>query len=344
MDAERTHLLAMNFLQLLDGHPLCVNRLAKKTLVNDPKLSQNLLGLNFPNPVGLAAGFDKNAEAARAWGAFGFGFLEVGTVTPKSQPGNDRPRLFRIPEEEAIQNAMGFNNNGMRAMRERLRPIIPLHHPLGINLGKNKFTPNENAVDDYLLLIHELKKVADYFVINLSSPNTPGLRDLENKSSIYELFNRAVDATDVPVLLKVSPDSEPSYTVDLCATAVEAGAKGIIATNTSVDYSLSDRSKGFGGLSGKIIREKSFTVFEAIATELFGKAVLVSVGGIDSGDEAYRRLKAGASLVQVYTGLVYQGPMLIKRINQDLSELLQPEWRTSITDIIGMDLKSSFAT
>jgi dihydroorotate dehydrogenase len=344
MDAERSHVLGMKLLQFLDRHPFLTGKAANWTTVKDPKLSQTLLGMTFPNPVGLAAGFDKNAEATRAWGALGFGYVEVGTVTPKAQAGNDLPRLFRIPEQEAIQNAMGFNNHGMRAMRERLKPIVPLHHPLGVNLGKNKFTPNENAVEDYMLLIHELKNVADYFVLNLSSPNTPGLRDLENTSSIYDLFSRAVDATEVPVFLKVSPDPDPSYTVDLCATAVGAGAKGIIATNTSVDYSLSAKSKDFGGLSGKIIREKSYNVFKAIAEELFGKAVLVSVGGIDSGEEAYRRLTAGASLVQVYTGLVYQGPFLIKRINQELSELLKPEWRTSITDVIGSDLKDRSAS
>jgi len=341
MDAERTHLSAMDFLQFVDRHPSLISKAAKWTTVNDPKLSQNLLGMTFPNPVGLAAGFDKNAEAVRAWGALGFGFVEVGTVTPKAQPGNDRPRLFRIPEKEAIQNAMGFNNHGMRALRERLKPVFPLHHPLGVNLGKNKFTPNESAVDDYVQLIGELDSVADYFVINLSSPNTPGLRELENTSSIYDLFSQAVAATDVPIFLKVSPDSDPEYTVGLCATAVDAGAKGIIATNTSVDYSLSAKSKDFGGLSGKIIREKSYTVFRAIAEELFGKAILISVGGIDSGEEAYRRLTAGASLVQVYTGLVYKGPLMVKRINQELSELLKPEWRTGITDVIGSDLASS---
>jgi dihydroorotate dehydrogenase len=344
MDAERSHLLGMKFLQFVDRHPFILGKAASFTTIKDPKLSQTLLGMTFPNPVGLAAGFDKNAEAVRAWGGLGFGYVEVGTVTPKAQPGNDRPRLFRIPEKEAIQNAMGFNNHGMRAMRERLKPMVPLHHPLGVNLGKNKFTPNENAVDDYLLLINELEHVADYFVLNLSSPNTPGLRDLENTRTIFELFSRAVDATEVPVFLKVSPDSDPNYTVDLCTTAVEAGAKGIIATNTSIDYSLSSKSKDFGGLSGKIIRDKSYKIFRAIAGELFGKAVLISVGGIDSGEEAYRRLAAGASLVQVYTGLVYQGPLMVKRMNQELSELLKPEWRTSITDVIGSDLNRSSAS
>jgi dihydroorotate dehydrogenase len=227
----------------------------------------------------------------------------------------------------------------MRAMRESILPVYPLHYPLGVNLGKNKFTPNDRATEDYLTLIPELDAVADYFVINLSSPNTPGLRDLENPESIRDLFTQASSATNTPVFLKVSPDSEPSYTVDLCATAVDAGAQGIIATNTSIDYSLTPKAKDFGGLSGALIKEKSFTVFDAIAEELFGKALLISVGGIDSGEEAYRRVKAGASLVQVYSALIYEGPTLIRRMNRELLDCLERSGYNHISEAVGANRK-----
>ena len=232
---------------------------------------------------------------------------------------------------------MGFNNFGMEALRERLEKVYPLTHPLGVNLGKNKDTPLEKAIDDYAKMIPVLTDVADYFVLNLSSPNTPGLRDLDNPESVHELIKMAASETDTPIFLKVSPDSEPDYTVELCRTAVDAGASGIIATNTSVDYSLTPKARDFGGLSGRIIREKSFTVFQAIAEELYGDAVLISVGGIDSGAEAYRRLRAGASLVQVYTALVYHGPLLIRKMNDEILALMDQDGVETLADIIGAD-------
>ncbi|MFP6583436.1 MAG: quinone-dependent dihydroorotate dehydrogenase [Candidatus Hydrogenedentota bacterium] len=337
LDAERAHRLGMSVLSALQRQAWLLHHVAKRNRVLDKRLNQTLFNVPFENPVGLAAGFDKNAEVLQAWAGLGFGFVEVGTVTPKSQPGNPKPRLFRIPEEQTIQNAMGFNNHGMRAMRERVRPQYPLHFPLGINLGKNKSTPNEHAIDDYLTLIPELDGMCDYLVLNLSSPNTPGLRELENPKSIKSLFTQATELTDTPMLLKVSPDSDAAYTVDLCATAVDAGATGIIATNTSIDYTLTPKAKDFGGLSGAVIREKSFAIFDAIAEELYGKAVLISVGGIDSGNEAYRRLKAGASLVQVYSALIYEGPALIRRINRELLDCIEMSGYDHITDAIGVN-------
>jgi len=307
--------------------------------VCDERLGQRILNTTFENPIGLAAGFDKNASVVRAWAALGFGFVEVGTVTPKPQPGNDRPRLFRIPEEASLQNAMGFNNDGMDALQRRLSGVSPLPFPLGVNLGKNKSTPLDEAEEDYAKLIPILQDYCNYFVINLSSPNTPGLRDLENPESIHALFRRAAGLTDKPVLLKVSPDQEPDYTVELCRTAVGAGAAGIIATNTSIDYSMTPLARDFGGLSGQIMREKSYTVFRAIAEELFGETLLISVGGIDSGAEAYRRLRAGASLVQIYTALVYHGPGLVRRMNRELLELMERDGAKSLGDIIGADLQ-----
>lgn len=334
----------MGLLSQLQSYPGLLLAATQRTRVDDVRLSQTILGLTFENPVGLAAGFDKNAEVLQAWGGLGFGFVEVGTVTPKAQPGNPKPRLFRIPEEGAIQNAMGFNNDGMESMRERIEVDYPLSFPLGVNLGKNKDTPMENALEDYFTLIPVLDDVCDYFVLNLSSPNTPGLRGLENPESIRALFSRASSETGKPVFLKVSPDSEPSYTVDLCGTAVNAGAAGIIATNTSIDYSLTAKAKDFGGLSGVIIQEKSFAVFEAIAKELFGKAVLISVGGIDSGKEAFRRIRAGASLVQIYTSLIYEGPLFVKRMNEELLECLLAGGFGSMGDAVGADRESEKGT
>ena len=331
--------MGMGALIKLQSHPKLMHALAKFTTTRDPRLHQTILGLPFASPVGLAAGFDKNAEALEAWGALGFGFVEVGSVTPQPQPGNDQPRLFRLPRERSIQNAMGFNNNGMHAIHENIRPHFPLHYPLGLNLGKNKNTPMDKALDDYFTLIPELQDVCDYFVLNLSSPNTPGLRELENPKSIRALFSRATQETDKPIFLKVSPDAQAHYTVDRCATAVDAGASGIIATNTSIDYSLTPNAKDFGGLSGAIIKEKSFATFDAIAAELFGKTILISVGGIDSGEEAYRRIKAGASLVQVYTALVYQGPFLIRRINKELAKLVEMSGFTNISQAMGLARK-----
>jgi dihydroorotate dehydrogenase len=337
-DAERSHRLGMGALSVLQSLPPLLHVAARRNTIRDERLRQSLFGSTFENPIGLAAGFDKNASVVRAWAALGFGFVEVGTVTPKPQPGNDRPRLFRIPEEASLQNAMGFNNDGMNALQRRLSRMPPLPFPLGVNLGKNKSTPLEEAEEDYAKLIPVLHDCCDYFVINLSSPNTPGLRDLENPESIHALFHRAAGLTDKPVLLKVSPDLEPDYTVELCRTAVDAGAAGIIATNTSIDYTMTPHAQDFGGLSGQIIREKSYTVFRAIAEELFGETILISVGGIDSGAEAYRRLRAGASLVQIYTALVYHGPGLVRSMNTELLELMQQDGAKSLSEVIGADL------
>jgi dihydroorotate dehydrogenase len=303
-----------------------------------PALRQTLFGRTFDNPLGLAAGFDKDAVAARAFAALGFGFVEVGTVTPLAQAGNPRPRLFRHPEQESLQNALGFNNSGMEKMRQRLQRLYPLPFPLGVNVGKNKATPPESALADYEALIRGLHPLCDYLVVNLSSPNTPGLRDLQNESFLRALLGMALGVTAKPVLVKIAPDLEPEDAVTLARVAVDAGAAGIVATNTSIDYSLVPDAQDFGGISGRAIREKSFRVFAAVARALFGRAVLVSVGGIGSGAEAYRRLRAGASLVQLYTALVYGGPTLPRRIVAELAELMERDGVKTIADAIGADL------
>jgi dihydroorotate dehydrogenase len=337
LDSERAHGLGMAALRTVQAMPGIADGLVRRNLVAAGPLRQKLFGRELLNPVGLAAGFDKDAVAVRAMPALGFGFVEVGTVTPLPQPGNPRPRLFRHPAERSLQNALGFNNGGMAALRARLERLYPFDLPLGVNLGKNKATPPERALADYETLIRGLHPFCDYLVVNLSSPNTPGLRDLQNEDFLRSLFSIAKGITAKPILVKIAPDLEPAQAVALSETAVGAGAAGIIATNTTVDYSLVRAAKDFGGLSGQCLREKSFLVFEAVAKALFGKAVLISVGGIDSGEEAYRRLRAGASLVQVYTALIYEGPSLPRRINEELLRLMERDGVKGIGEVIGAD-------
>jgi dihydroorotate dehydrogenase len=337
LDPEAGHAAGMAALRAAQALPPVRGLLARQNRVADARLRQTLLGLELPNPVGLAAGLDKDGVAIRGLAALGFGFVEVGTVTPLAQPGNPRPRLFRFPAAETLQNAMGFNNGGMEALRRRLEASLPLPVPLGINIGKNKATPPERTLDEYATLIRGLGDLADYLVVNLSSPNTPGLRDLQNETFVRALLGLAGELTRKPVLVKIAPDLEPEAAADLSEAAVDAGASGIIATNTTTDYSLLPGAKDFGGLSGKVLSEKSFRVFDAVARRLFGRTVLVSVGGIGSGAEAWRRLRAGASLVQVYTALIYQGPSLVRRINEELLALMERDGVKGIGEVIGAD-------
>ncbi len=337
LDPETAHHLAMTGLRIVDAFPGILSPWQEKLVVEDDRLSQRIFGVTFPNPVGLAAGFDKDGVAIRAMRALGFGYTEVGTVTPRPQPGNPRPRLWRHVHEEALQNAMGFNNEGAAHLKRRLERLYPYEIPIGVNIGKNKTTPETDALEDYRFGIETFKNLCDYLVVNISSPNTPGLRDLQNEVFIDALFQMATQLTDKPVFLKIAPDMSPSQAVDLCTKAIEAGARGIIATNTSVDYKLVRYPLDRGGISGRPIREKSFAIFEAVAKELYGHTTLISVGGIDSGAEAFRRLKAGASLVQVLTGFIYRGPMLAATINRTLLHLMEREGFTDISEVIGAD-------
>jgi dihydroorotate dehydrogenase len=327
----------MGALRAARAVPGLVAALSRRNLVDAAPLRQTFFGRVFPNSVGLAAGFDKDAAVVAALPALGFGFAEVGTVTPLPQPGNPRPRLFRHSAEGSLQNALGFNNGGMDAMQRRLSRIYPAALPLGVNVGKNKATPPERALADYEALIRGLHDLCDYLVVNLSSPNTPGLRDLQNEAFVRELLELAATITAKPVLVKIAPDLAPGQAAALSVTAVAAGAAGIIATNTTTDYSLVPGARDFGGISGRALREKSFQVFEEVARAVFGKTVLISVGGIDSGAEAYRRLKAGASLAQIYTALIYEGPGLPRRINEELLSLMERDGVKGIGEVIGTD-------
>jgi len=337
LQPETAHYLAEFVLRLPNICQIPFNWFLKSHFITDDVLTQELFGRTFLNPIGLGAGFDKNATMIRGIQLLGFGFTEIGTVTPRPQAGNPKPRMFRHIEEESIQNAMGFNNDGAYKISKRVKNIFPFSTPIGINIGKNKTTSESEAINDYTHLIKAFNGLGDYYVINISSPNTPGLRDLQNEQFISELFKEVKQLTDKAILLKIAPDMTPEDAVSLAKMAVEKGADGIIATNTTIDYSLVKNPKNIGGLSGAVLKEKSFKIFEAIAKELYGKTVLISVGGIDSAEEAYKRIKAGASLVQIYSGLIFHGPDMIMNINKELIELIEADGYTSITQAIGHD-------
>ena len=339
LDPEVAHNVAETALRVPNICPILFNPFLKSHFVTNDILKQELFGRTFLNPIGLGAGFDKNATMIRGMQILGFGFTEIGTVTPKPQAGNPKPRMFRHVEEESIQNAMGFNNDGLLSVQKRLKERFPFTTPIGINIGKNKTTSDAEAINDYITLIKALHELGDYLVINISSPNTPGLRDLQNEEFITRLFAEAKEITNKPILLKIAPDMSKEDAVALTTLAVAKGADGIIATNTTVDYSLVKNPQSIGGLSGAVLREKSFEIFEAIAKELYGKTTLISVGGISSAKEAYRRIKAGASLVEIYSGLIFHGFDMIKDINTELTELIKADGYANITEAIGSDRK-----
>ncbi|WP_457608133.1 quinone-dependent dihydroorotate dehydrogenase [Nitratifractor sp.] len=340
LDPENAHTLAGLGLRVLPACPPAWNAMIDRYFVELPELRQNLWGRTFRNPVGLAAGFDKNGDYIRATPALGFGYTEIGTVTPRPQSGNPRPRLFRLVGERSIQNAMGFNNKGSYHMIQRLKRLRFFDYPVGINIGKNKTTPEKEALRDYETLFKAFRDYGTYVVINISSPNTPGLRDLQNEAFIREVFRIGTGITDKPILLKIAPDMSEEQALELCRVAVEAGAAGIIPTNTTVDYALTPHAKDFGGISGALLTEKSRNLFRAIGREFHDRTLLISVGGIDSPEEAYERIRMGASLVQIYSLLIYEGPALIRRINEGLVRLLKADGYRHISEAIGAEWKT----
>lgn len=340
LDAERAHGLGKRALRGLAAVPPLAGRLERRNAARDPRLVQDLLGLRFASPVGLAAGFDKDGEVIGALPALGFGFAEIGTVTPRPQAGNPRPRLFRHAAEESLHNRLGFNNGGAERLAARLTALPPSLRrrlPLGVNLGKNRDTPPERALDDYRRLLAVFAPLADFLVVNVSSPNTPGLRDLQSEAFLAAVLGAAGELAAPPVLVKLDPDLPLERTVALAVAAVEAGAAGVVATNTTVDHALVAGVRGPGGLSGRVLRERSFRVLQALAGELFGRALLVSVGGVDSAEEAYRRLRAGAHLAELYTALVYRGPGLVGEIHRGLLALLERDGAAGVGEVVGAD-------
>lgn len=329
-DPETAHTIAFKALGVLKQIPWLARVVKSVYAIESPYLKRTLWGIEFPNPVGLAAGFDKNAWCVEGFDAMGFGFIEIGTLTPKPQPGNDKPRLFRLPEDEAIINRMGFNNAGVedavKRLKERQPGII-----VGGNIGKNKNTPNEDSLCDYILCFHALKDVVDYFVVNVSSPNTPGLRALQEKEplshllkSLNQLNNESVSRK--PILLKIAPDLTVEQLDDIVEIVQSSGIDGVIATNTTISReglktaAESVAQMGAGGLSGKPVKDRSTEVIRYIHAKSGGLIPIIGVGGIHSAEDAYEKLKAGASLVQIYTGFIYEGPALVKRINSYLAK------------------------
>ncbi|GHV09509.1 dihydroorotate dehydrogenase (quinone) [Campylobacterota bacterium] len=332
---ETAHTLAEFALRTAALTPFALGAVAARC-VSQADLKQTIFGLKFPNPIGIGAGFDKNGTMIRPLAALGFGFIEVGTGTPKAQSGNPKPRMWRHIGEHSLQNAMGFNNDGLEAIVRRVSALQPFVLPIGINLGKNKTTPNEKALEDYRVGIEKAANGADYLVFNLSSPNTPNLRDLQSESFVRDLFALARTLTTKPILLKIAPDLDAANAIAIAQTAIECGASGVIATNTTNDYSLiaGSQTRG-GGLSGAILAEKSRALFDALSAELYGKTVLISCGGIMDADEAWQRIKMGASLIQVFTGLIYGGAGFAATLADGIWERLNREGFTKIEDAIG---------
>lgn len=319
--------------------------LPKKKTVLDPILSQKIWGLDFVNPVGLAAGFDKNADVPNAMMDQGFGFVEIGSVTPKAQPGNPQPRLFRLSEDQAVINRMGFNNEGIEAVKARLA-VRPAKGVLGVNLGKNK--TQEDALADYRLGVSELGPYSDYMVINVSSPNTPGLRALQNPEHLQALLDGVIACRDAleqktkpPVLLKVAPDLTDEDRTDIVATAIRCKIDGLIVSNTTIARpdSLQSRYKSeTGGLSGQPLFEPSTEILKDFARTIDGRFPVIGVGGIASADQAYQKILAGACLVQLYSALIYHGTDLVEDINQGLAERLKADGFSHISHAVGRDL------
>jgi dihydroorotate dehydrogenase len=345
MDPERAHHLTLWFLAQLAHAPRLQSVLQKARPFQHPTLQMHLAGLHFPNPVGLAAGFDKSAIAVAAFPALGFGSVEIGTVTPRPQAGNPLPRLFRLPADEAVINRMGFNNDGAGAVAERLR-AMPRRVPTGVNLGKNADTPLERALDDYLLGLERLYDVGDYFVVNVSSPNTPGLRRLQAHPQLYELLKgvkacnqelaRARRAQPRPLLVKIAPDLEPDELDGIIEAVQSCTLDGIIATNTTVGrVGLRTSTDEVGGLSGRPLRQRATAVIRYLYSRSQGRIPIIGVGGIFSAEDAYEKICAGASLVQIYTGLIYRGPSLPHRINAGLVQLLRRDGFQRLSQAVG---------
>ncbi len=328
-DAEKVHYFVTDTLNFLLKIPLVKYFFRKSYVLDNPNLKRKVFGLDFPNPVGLAAGFDKNAAYFNDLQHCGFGFIEIGTLTPRPQAGNDKPRLFRLKKDEAILNRMGFNNEGVDAAVERLKNRQNPNLIIGGNIGKNKDTPNESAFEDYKITFTKLFPYVDYFVVNVSSPNTPNLRDLQEKEPLKQLLaalqvlNKA-QTQPKPILLKIAPDLTDSQLDDIIEIVTETQTDGVIATNTTInrDGLQTDQEMvaqlGAGGISGRPLKNRSTEVIRYLHQKSNAAFPIIGVGGIHSPEDALEKLKAGASLVQLYTGFIYEGPALIKKINQQI--------------------------
>lgn len=343
-DAEHTHEAVLRLLSVVERLPQSQRLLRRLVAYDDPRLGVDLWGLHFANPLGIAAGLDKNAVAVRTWGALGFGHVEVGTVTPLPQPGNPRPRVFRLPADRALINRMGFPGQGALAVALRLRRSTGQRPIVGINIGANKTSVEAGrAAEDYLQALTQLYTYADYLTINISSPNTARLRDLQGRAALESLVQQVAAQRDQmtvrkPLLIKIAPDLTPADLDDICAVCLASGVDGIIATNTTIDRPnlLREAAKEqTGGLSGAPLRDRSTDIIRYLYGNTQGRLPIIGVGGVFSAADVFAKLAAGASLAQVYTGFVYEGPLLARRINRDLSQLLRQHGFASISEVTG---------
>jgi dihydroorotate dehydrogenase len=342
LDAENAHRLAHAAFGLVGPGMARAQRATPAA-----SLALRCMGLDFDSPLGLAAGFDKGDAHLAALFALGFSHVEIGTITPRPQAGNDRPRLFRIPEARALVNRMGFNNAGAEACARRLAlaPREARFGPVGVNIGKNKATPNEQAVDDYLACIDALHAYADYMVVNISSPNTPGLRALQERGALERLIGACVSrlgerAPGKPLLLKLAPDLEPEAFDEAVDVAIEKGVHGIIATNTTLSRPGLDGNavaKETGGLSGAPLEPLATACVRRAYARARGRVPIVGAGGVMDAAGAYAKIRAGASLVQAYTGLIYGGPSFVRRVNEGLAQLLARDGFQSVSEAVGAD-------
>jgi dihydroorotate dehydrogenase len=353
LPAETAHRLTMSTLRA--ASPL-LRPLQSTLLPRDPALVVNAFGLTFPTPVGLAAGLDKNAECFEAFGALGFGFVEIGTITGEAQPGNPQPRLFRLPADRALINRMGFNNRGAQAAAAHIAAAGKRGTIFGINIGKTKVVPNEQAAEDYAKSARLLAPLADYMVVNVSSPNTPGLRQLQSVTELRRLLVPVRETLDavrpsrLPLLLKIAPDLADEDIDAIADLALELGLDGIIATNTTIKREglVTSRAEvtacGDGGLSGPPVKARALEVLRRLRKRVGTRVTLVAVGGIENADDAWARIRAGATLVQIYTALIYEGPLLARRIALGLAERVRAAGYSNIAEAVGSEGISSAQT
>lgn len=350
MDAEKAHHLVIDGLAF-GGKIPGMNGLLNMMygVKHAPELETELFGLTFPHPIGLAAGLDKNGKCADGFSSIGFGFAEVGTITPEGQPGNEQPRLFRLPADEALINRMGFNNEGTAAMARYLKQRKIYRIPIAVNIGKNKVTPNEKAHEDYEACIRALYAHGDFFVVNISSPNTQGLRDLQHGEELRKLLqavtaemnsqsNRLGSQTK-PVLVKIAPDMTDEELADTVDTIMNSGISGIIATNTTLSRAGLQHANASeaGGLSGKPLCERSTEVIRAVYKRTGGQIPIIGSGGIFSAQDAYDKIRAGASLVEIYTALIYKGPGVLRELTNGLIDCLHKDGYRNIAEAVGAD-------
>ncbi|WP_199255804.1 quinone-dependent dihydroorotate dehydrogenase [Mycolicibacterium mengxianglii] len=338
---ERIHTIAFGALRAATAAAPVRRRLRRALAPSDPILSSTVFGVHFPAPMGLAAGFDKDGHGVNTWGALGFGYAEIGTVTAGAQPGNPKPRLFRLPADRALLNRLGFNNDGAAALAAQLVRQHP-DVPIGVNIGKTKVTPVEAAADDYRTSARLLAPLADYLVVNVSSPNTPGLRDLQAVESLRPILSAVLEEaapTSTPVLVKIAPDLADTDIDDIADLAADLGLAGIVATNTTISRdglaTAGVAELGAGGVSGAPVARRSLEVLRRLYDRVGDRLVLISVGGIETADDAWERITSGASLLQGYTGFIYGGGLWAKHIHDGLARRLHDGGFSSLADAVG---------